>query len=344
MARPLRIDFAGALYHAMSRGVNDEDIFREEADYLRFLEIFAQTVARFGWIVYAWVLMTNHFHLEVCTPEANLSQGMHWLKGRYAQWFNRKYKRRGHLFGERFKAPLVERESYLLELARYIVRNPVRARMVSRAGEYRWSSYRATAGLGTAPPGLDGLPLRRMLGSDPRAAAKIYEDFVAAGNEESDARCRATTGQIFLGSDSWLRTIAEHLRDRTFSEEHPHEQLIPLRPRFEDVVEATAAVFDGGCEDVLRDPLARRLIAWIAFQDGLCRQIEIARELGLMRRSAAASLIARCRRDLLEQKQIAELAAAIRKTMKRHPPAIAPPPSEFTYPFRRKREFIPGSP
>lgn len=342
MARPLRIDFTGALYHVMSRGVNGEPIFREEADYLRFLEIFAQTVARFGWIVYAWVLMTNHFHLEVCTPEANLSQGMHWLKGRYAQWFNRKYQRRGHLFGERFKALLVERESYLLEVARYIVRNPVRAGMVARAGEYRWSSYRGTVGLGSALPGLDGAPLRRILGGDPRVAATIYEEFVARGNGESDAHCRAAKGQIFLGSDSWLQTIADRLCNRAFSEEHPQEQLLPLRPRFEDVVQATAAVLDRACEDVLRDPLARRLIAWIAFQDGLYRQIEIARELGLPRRSAAGSLIARCRRDLLDQTQLAELAAAIRKTMKRHPPTIAPPPSEFTYPFRRKPDFIPG--
>lgn len=343
MARPLRIEFAEACYHVMSRGNEGRPIFNDDADYLRFLEIFAETVTRFGWIVYSWVLMTNHFHLEICTPEANLSRGMHWLNGRYAQWFNRRYKRRGHLFQDRFKSVLVEGESYLLELARYIVRNPVRAGMVKRVDEYRWSSYRSAAGIGEAPPCLDGSPLVRMLGENRSTARKVYVDFVSRGDEYTDASCRTTVGQIFLGSDEWLVKIGELLIGRPVSEEHPAEQLAPLRPRFEDITEAAAKIFDRSDEEVRNDPLARKLIALIAFEDGLYRQIDVARELRLERRSRAASLVTAGRRLVREQKDVATLAAAIRRTMKRRLPDIAPPPTEFTYPFRRRRPWIPGA-
>ena len=112
MARPLRLEFSGAVYHLTSRGNEQRPIFRSNADRLAFLRFLAIAVKRFGWSVTAYVLMTNHFHLVVQTPEPNLSKGMHWLNGKYAGWFNKKYKRWGHLFGGRFKAKLVEKETY----------------------------------------------------------------------------------------------------------------------------------------------------------------------------------------------------------------------------------------
>ena len=126
MARALRTDFAGALHHVTSRGNERRPIFYDDNDRETFLEFLGQTVRRFGWSVSAFVLMTNHFHLVIQTSEANLSRGMHWLNTKYVVWFNRIHERSGHLYGGRFKAFLIEKETYLTEVLRYVVLNPVR--------------------------------------------------------------------------------------------------------------------------------------------------------------------------------------------------------------------------
>lgn len=202
MARPLRNDFAGALHHITSRGNNRGDIFVDDQDRLQFLAFLAETVIRFGRHLYSWVLMTNHFHLEVETPEANLSRGMHWLNGRYAQWFNPRHGRCGHLFQRRFEAKLIEGESYLLEVAGYIVLNPVRAGMVDRPEAYRWSSYRATVGLEAVPPWLRRLRWGQVsfrftdfLGAAVYAGDPAPDPLLEAGGaEEPVARCCMTSG------------------------------------------------------------------------------------------------------------------------------------------------------
>ena len=161
--RQLRPDFAGALHHVYNRGIDGRDIFRDDRDRSFFLKWLGSVAEKFGWSVHVFTLMSNHFHLMIETPEGNLSKGMQQLLTNYAQMFNRtsdgnalsrskkRRKRRGSLFEGRFKSQLVEKDSYLVELARYIVLNPVRAGMVARPEDYRWSSYRATAGLVEAP-------------------------------------------------------------------------------------------------------------------------------------------------------------------------------------------------
>lgn len=134
MSRPLRLEFANALYHVTSRGDRREAIFVDDADRSMWLELFGQVSGRFNWRCHAWCLMTNHYHLLVETPEPNLSQGMRQLNGVYTQRVSRRHGQVGHVFQGRFKAILVERESCLLELARCVVLNPVRARMVGDAG------------------------------------------------------------------------------------------------------------------------------------------------------------------------------------------------------------------
>ncbi len=124
----------------MSRGNDGIPLYRDDVDHLKFLELLVATIKRFGWVLHDWALMTNHFHLAIETPECTLSDGMHWLLGSYGQWFNRRHRRRGHLYQERFKNVLVEKESYLLTLSRYIALNPVEAGMVERPEEYRWST------------------------------------------------------------------------------------------------------------------------------------------------------------------------------------------------------------
>ena len=151
MARPLRLEFPGAIYHLTGRGNARQKIFFRDADRQLFLDVLARVVGRYGWICHAYCLMANHYHLLVETPKPNLSLGMRQLNGIYTQAFNRSHRRVGHLFQGRFKAILVEKESYLLELCRYIVLNPVRVKGNAQTGTWKWSSYRATAGLVSTP-------------------------------------------------------------------------------------------------------------------------------------------------------------------------------------------------
>src|SRR6185369_14352378 len=134
MARPLRLEFEGALYHVTSRGNERSPIFRDDRDRTKFLEILGSIASVSRWAVHAYCLMGNHYHLLLETPRPNLSAGMQRINGRYTQWFNRRHRRAGHLLQGRFKAILVERDPHLLELCRYVVLNPVRAGMAAGAG------------------------------------------------------------------------------------------------------------------------------------------------------------------------------------------------------------------
>ena len=160
MARPLRIQYPGALYHVTSRGNARASIYADDGDRRRFLDVLGEVVESYRWCCQAYCLMPNHYHLVVETPQANLSRGMRHLNGLYTQRYNRHRSRVGHVFQGRFKGILVERESHLLELVRYVVLNPVRAGIVEAAENYAWSSLRATLRLAPAPSWLLSLSPR----------------------------------------------------------------------------------------------------------------------------------------------------------------------------------------
>src|SRR5438552_3326740 len=146
MARKLRVEYGGAIYHLMNRGDRREPIFREDSDRLLFLETLAEACAKTDWQVHAYCLMSNHFHLVVETPQANLVAGMKWLLGTYTGRFNRRHKLFGHLFGGRYKSLIVDGsgDGYLRTVCDYVHLNPVRANLLPREAplqEYRWSSY-----------------------------------------------------------------------------------------------------------------------------------------------------------------------------------------------------------
>src|ERR1700730_3741621 len=136
MSRPLRLEFPGSLWHITVRGNCRQDIFLDDHDRNRFLEMLGACVDRYDWILYAYVLMSNHFHLVLQLTCETLSRGMQWLDSKYAQAFNRRHKRVGHLYQGRFDGRLVEKETYFLEVLRYDALNPVRAGMVARPDDY----------------------------------------------------------------------------------------------------------------------------------------------------------------------------------------------------------------
>lgn len=203
MARPLRLEFAGALYHVTSRGDRREDIYLTDDDRRDWLEVMGIVCARFNWVVHAYCEMTNHYHLLVETVDGNLSRGMRQVNGLYTQRFNRRHGLFGHLFQGRYKAILVQKESYLLELSRYVVLNPLRANMVAKLEDWRWSSYPCVIGQEVSLPWLDTDWLLGQFGTTRREALRKYRQFVMAGVNQPSPLEKARH-QLLLGDEAFV--------------------------------------------------------------------------------------------------------------------------------------------
>ncbi len=227
MSRPLRPELPGAVYHLTARGNARSEIFLDDGDRSRFLEVLAATIGRRGWRCHAWCLMTSHDHLLIETPAPTLAQGMRDLNGIYTQSFNRRRGRSGHVLQGRYKAILVQRDTHLLELGRYVVLNPVRARMVRRPSDWPWSSYRATAGLVPSPPWLTTRWVLAQFGRRPAAARAAWAAFVAEGAAPVWDQLR---GQIYLGSEAWVERMKRGLPTGGHLAEVPRPQRMPEPP------------------------------------------------------------------------------------------------------------------
>lgn len=224
IARPLRVEVPGGIYHVTSRGNAQQDIFLTDADRALFYRTVEKAVARYGVHVHAHCLMTNHYHLVLETPKPNLSSAMRHLNGVYAQSFNRQHRRSGHVLQQRYRAILVERDEYLIELCRYVVLNPVRAGLCGHPAEWRWSSYRSTAGLAASPEFLRNDWLLAQFGGDPELARQRYQNFVL--QTDTSEPLEEVKGQVFLGDDEFVRTHAPSAG----SLEIPRAQRLVLRP------------------------------------------------------------------------------------------------------------------
>ena len=223
MARPLRLELSGGLYHVTSRGDGREDIYLCDADREAWLEVFGQVCERFNWVCHAWCQITNHYHILIETPEANLAQGMRQLNGVYTQRFNRTHDRVGHVFQGRYKAILVERDSYLLELARYVVLNPLRAKMVKRLETWPWSSYLATCGQVGSPDWLQTYWILAQFGQRRSRAIAKYVNFVHEGARLPSVWTQLQ-GQIYLGSEAFVRKMQAQIEQKSTLDEIPRAQ------------------------------------------------------------------------------------------------------------------------
>ena len=206
MARPLRIEYAGALYHVTARGNTKNAIYLSDEDRVKFLSLLSNTCNRHHWHCHAYCLMSNHYHLLIETREATLSRGMKYLNGTYTQSFNRHNNKVGHVLQGRYKAILVQKESYLLELARYIVLNPVRARMVKEAKDWPWSSYRATAGFTLPEFCLTTDWILSYYGRTRKKAQQQYRTFVQQGKNQPSP-WESLKNQIYLGNDDFVQDM-----------------------------------------------------------------------------------------------------------------------------------------
>lgn len=235
MARPLRIEYSGAIYHITARGNARESIYLDDEDYARFLDCLCAVVKRFNWILHAYCLMSNHYHLLIETPEGNLSRGMRHLNGIYTQQFNRRHNRVGHILQGRYKAIVVDKDNYLLELSRYIVLNPIRAGTASGPREWQWSSYKSTAGYGKGIPCLTKDWILSQFGRE-RAEAEIrYRAFVRAGLK-AKTPWKEVRGQLYLGDENFIDKIKKLIRGKETLKEIPRMQRYITKPLLGDIL------------------------------------------------------------------------------------------------------------
>jgi REP element-mobilizing transposase RayT len=228
LARPLRIEYPGAFHHITSRGVARQDIFFDDEDRHVFLQQLAQAHQRWGIVIHAYCLMTNHYHLDIQTPEGHLSRSLQWINQNYAAYVNRRYQRTGHLFQGRFKNVLIEAEAHLHELTRYIHLNPVRAKMVTSPGLYRWSSYQDYLGLRQPPPWLDLQQTLSHFGHEISQQRQCYQAFV---EQEIGPIVNPLQSMVF-GAVLGSKDFVEQARSRLHAAQDEREvaQLVKIRP------------------------------------------------------------------------------------------------------------------
>jgi putative transposase len=252
MARPLRIEFPGALYHVTSRGNERKAIFRDDGDRTRFLERLAAVVARQRLRIHAYALMRNHYHLLVETPEGNLARALAQLNGTYTQEFNRRHHRSGHLLQGRYKAILVDKDAYLLELSRYIHLNPVRAGEVRTAWKYPWSSAAAYVGKVAAAACLTVEEVLGAFSPRPSVARQRYAAFLAEGVAQAVASpWAAVEGQVLLGDEHWVEQMKRRLAGRPVPQGTVAAKALRPRP-------ALATVLTQVCRAAQMDPATMR--------------------------------------------------------------------------------------
>jgi putative transposase len=234
MTRPLRIEYAGAVYHITSRGNEKKAVFKDDQDRINFLNTLQHVNKRYNWLCHAYCMMDNHYHLLIETPDGNLSLGMRQLNGVYTQLFNKRHQRTGHLFQGRYKSILIQKDSHLLEVCRYVVLNPVRARMVERPEAWKWSSYRATAGRESPAPCLTTDWVLGQFSRKRAAAGRKYWQFVEWGIGK-ETIWREVKGQSILGEDDFVEGLISHIKKHQDIPEIPKSHRYVNRPPLDKI-------------------------------------------------------------------------------------------------------------
>jgi len=312
MARPLRIEFADALYHVMSRGNDRRAIVRDDADGQRRCEWLARTVEVYDWRLHAFCLMRNHEHLFVETPEPNLSAGMQHLNGSYTSYFNRRHRRVGHLFQGRFKAQLIDNEGYYWAISRYIHLNPVRARLVERPEEWAWSSYRGYHRASIQLPWVTYNRVLREFGRNADEARRAYRRFVAEGIETKlEAPWASAVEGLIVGGDSFVKKVRGMLSGRRRDRSLPMVEALRPRPSLSRIIEAVIDEFEADrttwSPGRRNEDASRAAAAWLARRRFGYKVREIADALGY--RSHGGVVVAVGRMEAASQ--------AMRRTLRR---------------------------
>ena len=213
MARPLRIEYEGAFYHVTSRGNERKKIYYAKSDYEKFKSYLKDGQDKYGYLLHCYVLMANHYHLLLETPQGNLQKVMHHINGSYTGYINRRRKRSGHLFQGRYKAILIDRDNYLLELSRYIHLNPVRAGIVEKPEDYPYSSYKSYIARKKEDIVYRDLVLG-IVSKGRTDARRSYQLFIERGIGEADQNpLKEVYGGCILGRKRFIKEALGRLKD-----------------------------------------------------------------------------------------------------------------------------------
>ena len=246
MARPLRITYPGAFYHITSRGNERKKIFKSLADKDKFLFYLDSATRRYDAVVHVYCLMGNHYHLLLETPSGNLSEIMRHINGAYTTYFNTKRQRSGHLLQGRYKAILVDKDAYSKELSRYIHLNPVRAKLVDKLQDYRWSSYLDYIGSGTPPAWLEMNFILGYFGKKRSVAQKNYREFIDARlGKKYNSPLGEAVGSTILGSADFVKQIKERfIEGKRPNRDLPALKALSSKPAIEHIIEGVVSVFN----------------------------------------------------------------------------------------------------
>jgi REP element-mobilizing transposase RayT len=245
MARPLRITYPGAFYHITSRGNERKEIFKSLADREKFLFYLESATRRYDAMIHVYCLMSNHYHLLLETPSGNLSQILRHVNGAYTTYFNTKRQRSGHLLQGRFKAILVDMDEYSKELSRYIHLNPLRAKMIDKLEEYRWSSYLDYIGTRKPPAWLERNFILSYFGKKPSIAQRNYREFVEAKLDQKNKNpLREVVGSTILGSVDFVKEIKERfIEGKKANRDLPALKALISKPSIEEIIKAVESEF-----------------------------------------------------------------------------------------------------
>lgn len=307
MARPLRIEYEGALYHVTSRGNEKRKVFFSRKDYEKFKEYLANAIEKFGFVLHGYVLMTNHYHLIIETPEKNLSKIMHYVNSSYTTYTNVKRKRNGHLFQGRFKAIVVDRDSYLLELSRYLHLNPVRANMAEKPEDYPYSSYGCFAA-STGDKLVTTRTILEMISSNPAMAREKYISFVeSAMGEEIESPFKKVYGGIILGNVNFVKGVLGKIEDDQLEKEETSNRRSLRASRLpEEVISAICTHYGIAPEEIssVGKSDVRKICLYLLKKHTSAANREIGEVLGGMGATAVAKAYQRFTDDLADDPRL----------------------------------------
>jgi len=317
MARPLRIEYEGALYHITARGNERNLIYREGGDYQKFLKILSELPQRYGIILHGYILMGNHYHLLIETPKGNITKVMHYLNATYTGYFNKKYDRVGHLFQGRYKGYLIEKERYLLSVSRYIHLNPIRAMIVKRPEEYRWSSYPEYIGKEKKKEWLTCDWILGQYFKDETRARRQYRAFVEEGLTLKENPFEALKAGLVLGSEDFIEGIKKRIQLRRHKE-IPESKRLTRDIKYEDVITTVTKRF-GISEDEVkearrRNNLARRICLYLLRRHTDMRNEEIAGNFGIGY-TAVSQAATRLRMEMKENRRLRRIVQDVEKEL-----------------------------
>jgi REP element-mobilizing transposase RayT len=316
MARPLRIEYPGAYYHVMNRGLSRRDVFLEDRDRDGFLGLLSDISRLWKIKIFAYCLMDNHYHLLLQTPNAGLSRAMRHLDGIYTQRFNRSHHRDGPLFRGRYKAILLDAEEYFLSVGRYIHQNPVKAGTVSDMDRYCWSSHRGYLSKSERPAWLNTEALMSRF-----KRLQEYRDFMHAEIEKEVANFyRGRYQKPILGNTSFIERVKRKLGDRARVDEEKPESRQVFGLGVEEIARATARVYGKQWSNLRRSRRgetneARSMAMYLARTLGGHKHSEIGRVLGLEKSSSVSSACLRIKARIGVETRIARRARKIEETL-----------------------------